>query len=122
MSSYLRSSDALRDAGLPSITQGGALAIVSFFFLTMLLPSVVSSQRLAKPYLVTYNVIAWLLWAKIGIDLCRSQWVTPEGRREWFPLVSTQVQVAMTLALAEVLHAAVGLVKSNPLVTASELF
>eukprot|EP01055_Gregarina_sp_Pseudo9_P000583 Gregarina_sp_Pseudo_9__582@NODE_1374_length_1655_cov_87_657797_g1283_i0_p1_GENE_NODE_1374_length_1655_cov_87_657797_g1283_i0NODE_1374_length_1655_cov_87_657797_g1283_i0_p1_ORF_typecomplete_len251_score57_83PTPLA/PF04387_14/9_2e54_NODE_1374_length_1655_cov_87_657797_g1283_i04911243 len=95
--------------------------VFSVPFLGMILPSMDSLQSVVKPYLIAYNVVSWLLWAKIAIDLAFVRWLSADARTRAFPHIATQVKVAMTLALAEIAHAAFKFVRSDPATTAMQV-
>eukprot|EP01056_Protomagalhaensia_sp_Gyna25_P003281 Protomagalhaensia_sp_Gyna_25__3280@NODE_297_length_4017_cov_72_141780_g229_i0_p2_GENE_NODE_297_length_4017_cov_72_141780_g229_i0NODE_297_length_4017_cov_72_141780_g229_i0_p2_ORF_typecomplete_len229_score22_89PTPLA/PF04387_14/1e02PTPLA/PF04387_14/6_5e52_NODE_297_length_4017_cov_72_141780_g229_i0151837 len=82
----------------------------------MLIPVMVSPQ-LVRYYLIAYNAISWLLWIRISLDLIHASITTRQGRAARFPLIGGQVKFAMTLALAEIAHAAFRIVKSDPFTT-----
>nr|BAJ99429.1 predicted protein [Hordeum vulgare subsp. vulgare] len=78
---------------------------------------------LATAYLIFYNVVLTLGWAFILVLTIQTalKWKTPKTdiltAKSIYPTVEFYLLVFQTAAILEVVHAAVGLVRSNPILT-----
>merc|ERR1711879_513037 len=85
---------------------------------------------LSKVYLVLYNILQCAGWASLLVKLApyltlqaknsKGPWLTPNPESLYQEL-GFQLRALQTAALLEVVHAAVGLVRSNPIVTFTQI-
>ncbi|KAF1354324.1 PTPLA-domain-containing protein [Lizonia empirigonia] len=76
-------------------------------------------SQLRTSYLTVYNLLFAALWASVGI---RAASFAPRGKFVLFEALEPQARWVQTLTLIEVVHAAVGLVKSPVSTTAIQVF
>ena len=79
---------------------------------------------LAKAYLVTYNVVQCLGWAYmlyLASPHLSNALLVSYNSSNLYHAVATALLVFQTAAILEVVHAATGLVKSNPVLTAFQV-
>eukprot|EP00918_Siedleckia_nematoides_P072705 GHVU01158676.1.p1 GENE.GHVU01158676.1~~GHVU01158676.1.p1 ORF type:complete len:227 (-),score=4.91 GHVU01158676.1:418-1098(-) len=78
-----------------------------------------------KLYLVSYNIGLWLCWARVALLTAQSLALrdfSDVAMRNYWAVIGVPVMIAQTLAIMEVVHAALGLVRSPPAVTALQVF
>ena len=80
---------------------------------------------LGKSYLILYNVAQLAGWSYMGLLLyphLQTALVEGKDRGALYADVGTALKIFQTGAVLEILHAIVGLVKSNPMLTGFQVF
>ncbi|OWF44679.1 very-long-chain (3R)-3-hydroxyacyl-CoA dehydratase 2-like [Mizuhopecten yessoensis] len=78
-------------------------------------------DSLSKIYLVAYNVAQIMGWSAIMLAIC-NHWVTNKSVTRVYEDVAPLLNIFQTAALLEILHCALGLVRSNVVLTAFQVF
>merc|ERR1712226_1695275 len=92
-------------------------------FLKMAPSSNSSSTKsgLAQAWLLLYNVGQVAGWSSIGYSIIVEMWISG-NYKILYHIVEKQLLIFQTAAVLEILHAATGLVKSNPILTTFQVF
>ena len=77
-----------------------------------LISDIVSDAMLATAYLFTYNLVQLLGWTYLGW-LAVAHLAAGGGLASLYPATAAQLQIWQTLALLEIAHAGLGLVRSS---------
>ncbi|XP_060068147.1 very-long-chain (3R)-3-hydroxyacyl-CoA dehydratase 2-like [Ylistrum balloti] len=78
-------------------------------------------DSLSKIYLVAYNVTQILGWSAIMLAIC-NHWVTNQSVTGVYQDVAPLLNIFQTAAILEIFHCAFGLVRSNVVLTAFQVF
>jgi len=76
---------------------------------------------LAQAWLLLYNVGQVAGWSSIGYSLVLEMW-SSGNYKILYHIVEKQLLIFQTAAIFEILHAATGLVRSNPILTTFQVF
>merc|ERR1712226_1554351 len=92
-------------------------------FLKMAPSSNTSSNKsgLAQAWLLLYNVGQVAGWSSIGYSIIVEMWISG-NYKILYHIVEKQLLIFQTAAVLEILHAATGLVRSNPILTTFQVF
>ncbi|EZG65033.1 putative protein tyrosine phosphatase [Gregarina niphandrodes] len=77
----------------------------------------VTHKNARTSYLVTYNCCCLFVWFLIGLRTLMFNPIYPNNRRRWYDKVGFLVSLATALPILEVVHAAIGLVRSDAVTT-----
>jgi len=78
-------------------------------------------MSLSVAYLFSYNAVQLAGWLWLLILTVKSVVINGVPPTEIFPVIATELKIFQTLAILEVVHSAIGLVRSPPVVTAVQV-